>query len=261
MKLIRSIFFYIILVFSTIIFGSSAIVTSYFSRTWPRIMARLWGRTNLWAAGAKVTVNGLENIDSRGPYILASNHQGWFDIFAALSDIPIYFSWLAKEELFKIPVLGRAMYSAGYIPIDRSDRRKALISMNKAAEAVRNGTSIFIFPEGTRSVDGVMKEFKKGGFVLAAKSRQPIVPISISGSYRILPKSSWMIHSGPIRITIAKPVMCPEDGGTSAKNRDLLLHQVREAIRSNLTEEEAGSAAGPASEQPAGNGGDSSCNV
>lgn len=261
MKLIRSVFFYFILVFSTIIFGSSAIIGAFFNRKWPMLMARLWGTTNLWTAGAKVTVNGGEDINPRGPYILASNHQGWFDIFAALSDVPVYFSWLAKEELFKIPILGRAMYSAGYIPIDRSDRRKALVSMNKAAAAVRNGTSIFIFPEGTRSPDGVMREFKKGGFVLAAKSRQPIVPISISGSHRILPKGSWVIHPGPIRITIGKPIMFPDSGGTEAMNRDLFMQQVREAIRSNLTEEEAGLPVEPASVKTDCNGGDSSTNA
>jgi 1-acyl-sn-glycerol-3-phosphate acyltransferase len=261
MKLFRSIFFYIILAFSTIVFGSSATIGSFISRQWARNMARFWGRANLWGAGVKVIVSGGENINPHGPYILASNHQSWFDIFAALSDIPIHFSWLAKEELFKIPILGRAMYSAGYIPINRTDRRQAMVSMNKAAEAVRNGTSIFIFPEGTRSPDGVMGEFKKGGFVLAAKSHQPIVPISISGSYKILPKSGWQIHPGPIRITIGKPIMPSATGGTDAKTRDLLMEQVRKAILSNLTDEEAGRVAQPASAGNAcSNGGGSSSN-
>jgi 1-acyl-sn-glycerol-3-phosphate acyltransferase len=132
--------------------------------------------------------------------------------------------------------------------------------MNKAAEAVRNGTSVFIFPEGTRSPDGVMMEFKKGGFVLAAKSQQPIVPISISGSYRILPKNSKMIHSGPIRITIGKPIM-PPTTGTDAKSRDLLMALVREAILSNLTDKEAGRVISDEPEKPVCNGGDSSSNV
>ncbi len=200
-------------------------------------MARLWGRVNLWAAGVKVEVEGARNLDPKGTYVLASNHQGWFDIFAALGYFPIPFSWLAKEELFKIPILGGAMRNTGYIPIDRSDHKKALISMNKAAETIREGTSVFIFPEGTRSPDGVIREFKKGGFVLAAKSQQPIVPISISGSHRILPKKSWLIQSGQIAMKICKPVLA---AGTDHKSRDLLLYTVREAIRSNLSTEEAG---------------------
>ena len=132
-------------------------------------MARIWGNVNLWAAGVKVNIAGLENINNLGPYIFVSNHQGWFDIFTALGKLPIRFSWLAKEELFKIPILGHAMYRAGYIPIDRKDHRKALASMNRAAEVIRQGTSVFIFPEGTRSADGVIRDFKKGVFVLAAQ--------------------------------------------------------------------------------------------
>ncbi len=254
MRALRSVIFYIILALSTIVFGLSAVLGSFVHRKWPNVMARIWGNINLWGAGVKVRMEGLDNINRHGPYIFASNHQGWFDIFAALGKLPIHFSWLAKEELFKIPILGRAMYAAGYIPIDRSDHRKALVSMNKAAEKIRQGASVFIFPEGTRSPDGVLREFKKGGFVLAAKSHQPIVPISISGSYRILPKSSWMIHPGEIRIVLGEPIL-PES--TDAKSRDILLQRVREAIRSNLTPEEAGAETEVNSErvQAAGNGG------
>lgn len=232
----RSVFFYIVFFISTIVMGTSATIGSFVSRAWPAIMARTWGNINLWAAGVKVILTGTENVNS-GPYLLVSNHQGWFDIFAALGRMPVRFSWLAKEELFKVPILGRAMARAGYIPIDRRDRRKAFASMNKVAEIVRQGTSVYIFPEGTRSADGVLREFKKGVFVLAVKSGQPIIPISISGSYRILPKDSWMIHPGEIRITIGSPI---RSSGEDALSRDALMAEVREAIRANLTIEEAG---------------------
>lgn len=218
------------------ILGISAMIGSFVSRAWPNFMAMVWGNVNLWTAGVKVNLTGLENI-GRGPYIFVSNHQGWFDIFAALGKLPLRFSWLAKVELFKIPILGHAMYKAGYIPIDRKDHRKALASMNRVAELIRQGTSIFVFPEGTRSADGVIKDFKKGVFVLAAKSRQPIIPISISGSYNILPKKSWMVHPGEIKFSIGNPI---QSAGTDSKSRDLLMEQVREAIRANLTFEEAG---------------------
>jgi 1-acyl-sn-glycerol-3-phosphate acyltransferase len=237
MRLFRSVFFYIMLFFSTMILGSLAILGSFVSRTWPSFIAQNWGKFNLWAAGVRVSVSGAENLDCQGPYIFASNHQGWFDIFTALGKMPVRFSWLAKEELFKIPILGLAMLKAGYIPINRRDRRKALISMNTAAEVIRQGTSVFIFPEGTRSADGVIGDFKKGGFVLALKSHQPIVPVSISGSYRILQKKSWKIHPGEIKLIISKPVRA---AGGDNRSRDLLMEQVREAIRANLSIDEAG---------------------
>ena len=237
MKFFRSVFFYLFVVFSTMILGGFAVIGSFVSRTWPNLVARVWGNLNLWAAGVKVNVTGLENINDSGPYIFVSNHQGWFDIFAALGKLPICFSWLAKEELFKIPVLGIAMSRSGYIPIDRRDRRKALDSMNRAAELICQGTSVFIFPEGTRSADGVIKDFKKGAFMLALKSQQKVVPISISGSYRILLKNDWKIHPGEIGFSIGKPI---ETMGTDSSGRDLLIEKVREAIRANLTAEEAG---------------------
>lgn len=233
----RSVLFYMVLFLCTLILGFSAVLGSFVSKTWPTMMARLWGKINLWAAGVKVRLAGTENMNGGGPYILVSNHQGWFDIFAALGELPIKFSWLAKEELFKIPVLGHAMSKAGYIPIDRRDHRKAIASMNRVAEAVRQGTSVFVFPEGTRSADGVIRDFKKGAFVLAVKSGQPILPISISGSYRILPKHSWMIHPGEILFSIGGAI---RSSGTDAKSRDSLMLEVREAIRANLTSEEAG---------------------
>jgi 1-acyl-sn-glycerol-3-phosphate acyltransferase len=129
------------------------------------------------------------------------------------------------------------MSRAGYVSIDRRDRRKAMNSLNHAAEVIRQGTSIFIFPEGTRSADGVIRDFKKGWLVMATKSQQPVVPISISGSYRILPKKSWTIYPGEIRFSIGKPI---QTAGSDNVNRDLLLEQIREAIRANLTFEEAG---------------------
>ena len=236
MRLLRSVFFYIILFFSTIILGIFIVIVSFVNRASTPSVARLWGNLNLWAAGVKVNITGLENINNYGPYIFVSNHQGWFDIFAALGKLPLRFSWLAKQELFKIPLLGTAMRRAGYIPIDRGDRRKAMHGLNSAAEMIRQGTSVFIFPEGTRSTDGVIRDFKKGWFVLAAKSQQPIVPVSISGSYRILPKKTWTIHPGEIRFTIGSPI---QTAGSASASRDLLMEQIREAIRANLTFEEA----------------------
>jgi 1-acyl-sn-glycerol-3-phosphate acyltransferase len=240
MRTLRSCLFHTVLFISTILLGVSAIVVAYISRrtNWAHLVARLWGNTNLWAAGVNVTVTGLERIERDRTYVYAANHQSWFDIFAILGKLPVQFRWLAKEELFKVFVLGPAMSAAGYIPINRGDRRSAFESMNQAAMKVQQGTSIVIFPEGTRSPDGLLQPFKKGGFVLAIKSRQPIVPVSISGSYPIFPKGGgWKIKPGTIRISIGDPI---ETAGCTIKDRDDLAAEVREAIRKYLTVKEGG---------------------
>lgn len=240
-RILRSVFFYVVLVFSTIVLGTLAILAAsiFPNGKVSHLCGRLWGNVNLWAAGVRVRVKGLENIENDQAYVFLANHQGWFDIFALLGKLPLQFRWLAKEELFKIPILGRAMISAGYIPINRSDRRKAFESMNQAAEKVQNGTSVIIFPEGTRSPNGVLQEFKKGGFILAIKSKQPIVPISISGSHLILPKGGgWVIQPGVIHVAIDHPIKTCE---LTSKDTDALMQRVREKILRNLTAEESGS--------------------
>jgi 1-acyl-sn-glycerol-3-phosphate acyltransferase len=198
----------------------------------------VWGNINLWAAGVKVHVSGMENIKPNESYIYAANHQSWFDIFAMLGKLPVQFRWLAKIELFRIPVLGRAMKASGYIAIDRGNRRRAFESLNVAAQRIQEGTSIVIFPEGTRSLDGVLQDFKKGGFVLAIQSQQPIVPVSIRGTFAILPKrGSWLLQPGRVAMTIGRPI---PTRGLTMQDRDTLIHQVREAIRSHLGVSEGG---------------------
>lgn len=215
---------------------------------WAHLIGRLWGNVNLWAAGVRVRIRGLENLKPHQPYVFLSNHQGWFDIFTLLGKLPFQFRWLAKEELFKVFVLGPAMRAAGYIPIDRSDRRKALESLHHAALKVQEGTSVVIFPEGTRSPDGRLQEFKKGGFILAIKSQQPIAAIAISGSHHVFPKrGTWVIQPGTIDVSIAEPISTRD---LKAKDNDMLVHTVRETIRRHLSPEEGG----PSSEsQPLAN--------
>jgi 1-acyl-sn-glycerol-3-phosphate acyltransferase len=189
--------------------------------------ARLWGRVALWANQVKVSVEGMENLRGEGPYIFMSNHQGSYDIFALLGHLPFQFKWLAKKELFSVPILGWAMAAAGYISIDREGTRKTVEAMNKAAERIRDGMSVVIFPEGSRSPDGTIQPFKKGGFTLAIKSRVPIVPLALTGSREIMPKERLTAASGEIRIRVGRPI---ETGQHSMKDRKDLMEKVRESI-------------------------------
>jgi 1-acyl-sn-glycerol-3-phosphate acyltransferase len=139
-----------------------------------------------------------------------ANHQSNFDIPTVLGALPYQFRWLAKAELFRIPVFGRGMRGAGYISIDRSNRESAFRSLKQAADIIRRGTSVLIFPEGTRSADGKVQPFKKGGFVLAVDAGVPIVPIAIRGTYPIMPKHRLRIQSGPVELEVLNPIETSE---------------------------------------------------
>jgi 1-acyl-sn-glycerol-3-phosphate acyltransferase len=160
-----------------------------------------------------------------------SNHQGSYDIFALLGHLPFQFKWLAKKELFSIPFFGWAMTAAGYISIDREGTRETVEAMNKAAERIRDGMSVVIFPEGSRSPDGTIQDFKKGGFTLAIKSKVPVVPLALTGSREIMPKQRLTAASGEIKIRVSRPI---ETVQYSMKDRKDLMETVRESIEENF---------------------------
>lgn len=199
---------YVGTIIATIVLGLVAISTSFFSKSGNvvHLVARLWARCILWMSFIPVKIRGLENIDAGRSCIFMSNHQSNFDIPVLLSKLPVQFRWLAKAELFKIPIFGRGMRGAGYISIDRSNRKSAFRSLSRAAESIRTGTSVLIFPEGTRSSDGTLQPFKKGGFMLAVDAGVPVVPIIVRGTYDIMAKSGWAIRRRLVIVDILPPV-------------------------------------------------------
>jgi 1-acyl-sn-glycerol-3-phosphate acyltransferase len=211
----------------------AVIIYSFFSRTGngPHLLARLWANSILWVSRMKVTVSGAEKLDPDRSYIYMPNHQSNADIPLLLGRLPVQFRWLAKAELFKIPIFGRAMRGVGYISIDRSNRKSAFASLERAARTIRNGTSVLIFPEGTRSLDGRILPFKKGGFVLSVDSGVPIVPIVIKGTRNIIPKGRMMIRSSPVTMEILDPV---ETAGYTRKTKDELLERIRNILVDNF---------------------------
>jgi len=227
--MIRTIYVWSCIVVATLVLGVIALLAYFIDRKGRvgHYCARLWGRIALFANGVKVRLEGLEHLRGEGPYILMSNHQGSYDIFALLGHLPIHFKWLAKKELFSIPFLGWAMKSAGYISLDRQGTRETVEAMNEAAEKIKDGMSVIIFPEGSRSPDGRIQPFKKGGFTLAMKSRVPIIPIALDGSREIMPKDRLTALPGEIRIKIGTPI---ETASYSLKERNLLMEKVRETI-------------------------------
>lgn len=229
--MLLTVWFYFFLVFSTIIASIWVILATIVNpqSTFPLTITHIWGTFLVKCLGIQLEVHGRENLEPDKPCIYAANHQSAFDIFVLLAVLPPV-KFLAKIELFSIPLFGIALARAGSLPVDRSNRQAAVKSIDRAAQAVRGGSSIIIFPEGTRSPTKEMLEFKKGGFVLAIKSGQPIVPISISGAGAVLPRGWGRVHRGPIKVVIDRPI--PTDT-YKRKNKDELMALLRKVIERN----------------------------
>jgi len=231
--MLRTFVAWMIFLFSTVILGMVAIFLSLFdaSGDLSHLVARLWGRIQLATTGTRVKIQGLESVDFRRSYILVSNHQSTFDIFALLGYLPMQFRWTAKAELFRIPILGWSMSRIGYVPIERSSPKKAYRSMLQAAEKVKNGMSVMVFPEGTRSPDGKIQPFKKGAFLIALKSQAPILPIAIRGTEKIMQKGDWRTQPGDVQIVIDRPV---ETAGLPVEKERELSERVLSSLTKNL---------------------------
>lgn len=195
-----------ILTFFVSIFSLIDLLWGRKSQTKAQMFPRYWGQILCWLAGVRVTVEGIDNIDPQQTYIFVGNHCSQYDIFSFQGYFSHNFRWIAKKELFSIPVLGQAMHRIGYIPIDRSHGRQALKSLDEAAKQIAAGTSVLIFPEGTRCTDGLLHEFKTGAVLLAIKAGVPIVPIGFNGSYEVLPKGKSLPKSGKIMIRVGPPI-------------------------------------------------------
>jgi 1-acyl-sn-glycerol-3-phosphate acyltransferase len=193
---------------------------------------RPWSRLLLLAAGIRLDVQGRWHVPE-GPCLLVVNHQSLFDIPTLFLAVPGRTRFVAKQSLFRIPFLGWAMRASGCIPIDRGNRARAVRSLMHAAHRVRGGTSVVLFAEGTRSRDGRLAPFKKGGFHLALQAGVPVVPIAISGSFRRLAPGTLRVRPGTVAVRIAPPL----DPAACPRVEDL-MEQVRQAIASRLPPEE-----------------------
>ncbi len=196
-------------------------------------IAKNWGRGILAICGVRLTVGDTKFPNPSQSYVYIANHASQFDIPAILAGIPDQIRIVYKKELEKIPIFGWALkYNKTYISIDRSHGESAMSSLEAAADKIRSGTSVILFAEGTRSPDGNLQPFKRGPFNLAVRAGVPVVPVTINGSYTILPKHSSRIRPGTISITISEPIY--PMGGTG-KNTELELRdKVHDAILKNL---------------------------
>ena len=190
-----------------------------------------FARNVVRAADIRIDVLGAENVPSKGAWVFMSNHQSHLDIPILYWSLPIRtLRMVAKAELFKVPIWGRAMREGGMIEVDRSNRQQAIESLRRAGEAIADGVSIWIAPEGSRTRTGELGPLKKGGFHLALETGTPIIPVTISGSYDILPPETLAMRRGvEVVVRIGEPI---EVEGKSVGD---LLAEVETFFRENIT--------------------------
>ena len=220
-----------LIICSTLICGLISLIASPFDRTGGFMMktARVWARSLLAIAGVKVKVEGLEKLTPGANYVFASNHLSYMDTPVILTHIPADFRFMAKDGLFKIPLLGTHLGQAGHIPVPREDPRAAVKTMTLAADSIRSrNISILIFAEGGRSHDGALHPFKDGASYIAIKAGVPVVPLAISGTREILAMHSATFHRGKVTLRIGDPI--PTNGLTLHDRKPLTDSARREVV-------------------------------
>lgn len=219
----------LVTVVDTIVIGSYGVLVGSIPPRgdWTRKGARLWGRVILWSALVRIAVEGAERVPQDQPVVFMSNHESWLDIPVLLAAIPGQVRFLAKKSLFSIPFLGWAMRAMGFIPVDRENRRTAIKSFEEAAARIRAGRSVLVFPEETRTTDGSLLPFQRGGFLIALKSGLPIVPVGLDGPRRCMPKHNYLLRPGKITVRFGDPI---PTAGRAVSEKTALMDATRNAI-------------------------------
>jgi len=192
---------------------------------------RLWARLLVAAAGIELRTENIGVVDRNQRYIIIANHYSYFDIPCVFAAIPQPIRFMAKISLFKIPIFGWAIGRAGFIPIDRKNRRTAVKSFELAVERIRKGNSVVVFPEEGRSRERAMRPFQRGGFLLALRSQLPILPVAIDGTYDVFSAHAKLVKSGRVTVKVGTPI--PTEGLT-VREKDRLLAESRAQILAML---------------------------
>lgn len=198
---------------------------------WCYIPAKYWGRILCAISFVRVSIVGRENYDKNKSYIFVANHQSIYDIFVIYGWLINKFKWIMKNSLRKIPFVGLACHKAGHIFIDRSNPIRSKRSMDEAKKKLKNGSSIVIFAEGSRTKDGRLGKFKRGAFKMAEDLKLPIIPVSIKGTFDVMPVFSYYIKPGKVTVTFHKPI---DTTNLNDSNMDSFIEQTRNTILNGL---------------------------
>lgn len=230
--LIRPFYLFSVVV-NTAVLGTLVIISSLFDRrgNFIHYIGRFWSLLNLFLSGTRVKIHGKEKIEKGRTYIVMSNHQSLFDVWALIGKIPLQLRWIVKMEIRNVPIFGYALERMGHVYVDRKNRSTAFGSMDEAVMKIKQGISIIIFPEGTRSKDGNLLRFRRGGAVIALKAGIPILPVTVNGSRFALPKDTLDLMPGRIEIVVGDVI---DTGQFKESQPDELIMEVKSAIEKNL---------------------------
>ena len=233
--MIRAVLSTISFVAATIMGSVGAVLLGLFDKSGDSVLAlaRQWSRVILGVPGVKVEVKMHAPIEPGRPYIFMANHASMVDIWAMFVAIPASFRFIAKKQLAGIPLFGWAMTAGRFIFIDRQNAVSARRSMEEAARRIRAGQSVIIYPEGTRTRDGRLLPFKKGGFHLAIDAGADIVPVAIRGSRAVMPRGAALIRAGTVSVEVGAPI---PTAGLTVADRDALIAKVRGRVAEMLGE-------------------------
>jgi 1-acyl-sn-glycerol-3-phosphate acyltransferase len=193
--------------------------------------ARWWCRLVAWTIFARIHVHGVEHVRNGRPYVYMANHASLIDTPALFAYLPYQFRIMAKRSLFNVPFMGWHLRTAGHFPIDHGNPRKIATSLRRVIEGVRNGRSLAVFPEGRRTHDGQLQPFESGAFKIALKAGVPIVPVTIRGTFKMLPRTSLAPRPGRVDVIISEPI---ETTDYNDKTLPALIERTRTAIAANL---------------------------
>lgn len=226
-----------IMIVVTIIVALATMIGSIFDdRFWGYWPGMIWGRLFYLLFFIPLMVDGKEHIQKGQSYVIAPNHQSYWDAFLIYGYIGIKFKWMMKKELGRIPFVGWACYMAGCIFIDRSSRESGINSIRKAESKLKDGMSVVIFPEGTRSEDGQMGKFKRGAFLISEELGLPILPVTIDGNYDVMSRHAWNVTWHPVHMTIHEPVWPRSTKDTDETELKAIMAQTSEKVFNTIKE-------------------------
>lgn len=225
-------FYLISVILNTFVLALLIIMISPFDRNGNLVhyIGRFWSLLNVYLSGTRLSIRGRKKIEKGRAHIIMSNHQSLFDVWALIAKLPLQLRWIIKSEIKKMPVFGYALERMGHIYIDKRKGKNTVLGLEVAGQKIREGTSVIIFPEGTRSKDGHLQKFHRGGAILAIRSGIPILPVTVNGGRFVLPKGTLALMPGKIEVVVGDLI----DPGAFDGNRDELMAVVRSAIEKNL---------------------------